>query len=396
MKKRNQIPNRTTYIGIYVKTPAAKCAYLFHIYHSSIKEKALKTTDSIYRQLPDTLLPWYEENARELPWRQDTEPYHVWLSEIMLQQTRVEAVRAYYLRFLEQLPGIQALAEAPESQLFKLWEGLGYYNRARNLQKAARVIEAQYGGRFPNRYEEIRALPGIGPYTAGAVASICFNLPYAAVDGNVLRIITRMTENDAPIDHVQTKTEIAAQLEKVYPKKHCGQFTQALMELGATVCTPKSPKCNACPAKGFCRACANGTVQHYPVKQPKKGKRLEDRTVFLLQCGDSYALTKRTESGLLVGLWQLPNTLGKLDVDQALHAAEAFGVQPVEVLEQLHRVHIFTHIKWQMTCYHILCTKTSSDFVWATTQEIQTNYALPTAFRMFFDLSSENDIAENS
>lgn len=355
----------------------------------------MKTTDSIYKQLPDTLLPWYKQNARRLPWRQDTEPYHVWLSEVMLQQTRVEAVRTYYLRFLEQLPGIHALAEAPESQLFKLWEGLGYYNRARNLQKAARVIETQYGGRFPDQYEDIRALPGIGPYTAGAIASICFNQPCAAVDGNVLRIITRMTENDAPIHRTQTKTEIAAQLEKVYPKENCGQFTQALMELGATVCTPKSPKCTACPANSFCRAYANGTVMQYPVKQPKKDKRVEDRTVFLLQCGEHYALTKRTENGLLSGLWQLPNLLGKLDVHEALHTADTFGVQPVELYKQMHRVHIFTHIKWQMTCYHIQCTKKSSDFVWATEQEIQTTYALPTAFRMFFESHHETDKTES-
>lgn len=356
----------------------------------------MKTTDSIYKQLPDALLPWYKQNARELPWRQDTKPYHIWLSEIMLQQTRVEAVRSYYLRFLEQLPSIHALAEAPESQLFKLWEGLGYYNRARNLQKAARVIETQYGGQFPNQYEDIRALPGIGPYTAGAIASICFNRPYAAVDGNVLRIITRMTENDAPIDSMQTKNEIAAQLEKIYPKNDCGQFTQALMELGATVCTPKSPKCAECPANNFCCAYAGGTMLQYPVKQPKKDKRLEEHTVFLLQCGDSYALTKRTESGLLCGLWQLPNVLGKLDVNQALHTAESFGVQPAELYKQMHRVHIFTHIKWQMTCYHILCTKKASDFIWATAQEIQNNYALPTAFRMFFEAHNETNSTENN
>ena len=356
----------------------------------------MKTTDSIYKQLPDALLPWYKQNARELPWRQDTKPYHIWLSEIMLQQTRVEAVRSYYLRFLEQLPSIHALAEAPESQLFKLWEGLGYYNRARNLQKAARVIETQYGGQFPKQYEDIRALPGIGPYTAGAIASICFNRPYAAVDGNVLRIITRMTENDAPIDSMQTKSEIAAQLEKIYPKTDCGQFTQALMELGATVCTPKSPKCAECPANNFCCAYAGGTMLQYPVKQPKKDKRLEEHTVFLLQCGDSYALTKRTESGLLCGLWQLPNVLGKLDVNQALHTAESFGVQPAELYKQMHRVHIFTHIKWQMTCYHILCTKKASDFIWATAQEIQTNYALPTAFRMFFEAHNETNSTENN
>lgn len=351
----------------------------------------MKTTDSIYKQLPDALLPWYKQNARELPWRQDTEPYHVWLSEIMLQQTRVEAVRTYYLRFLEQLPTIHALAEASESQLLKLWEGLGYYNRARNLQKAARVIKTQYGGCFPNKYEDIRALPGIGPYTAGAIASICFNQTYAAVDGNVLRIITRMTENDAPIDYMQTKAEIAAKLEKVYPKNNSGQFTQALMELGAMVCTPKSPKCTQCPANAFCRAYANGTVLQYPVKLPKKDKRLEERTVFLLQCENSYALTKRTESGLLSGLWQLPNVLGKMDVHRALRTADGFGVQPVEVYKQMHRVHIFTHIKWQMTCYHILCAEKASDFVWATAQEIETAYALPTAFRMFFDTRQDSN-----
>lgn len=355
----------------------------------------MKTNDSIYKQLPNALLLWYKQNARKLPWRQDTEPYHIWLSEIMLQQTRVEAARAYYLRFLEQLPNINALAEASESQLLKLWEGLGYYNRARNLQKAARVIETQYHGCFPNQYEDIRALPGIGPYTAGAIASICFNQPYAAVDGNVLRIITRMTENDAPIDRMQTKTEIAAQLEKVYPKNNCGQFTQALMELGATVCTPKSPKCAECPARDFCRAYANGTMLQYPVKQPKKDKRLEERTVFLLQYEDRYALTKRTERGLLSGLWQLPNVLGKMDVNQALHSADTFGVQPVELYKQMHRVHIFTHIKWQMTCYHILCAKKTSDFVWATAQEIQTTYALPTAFRIFFESNHETSKTEN-
>lgn len=356
----------------------------------------MKTNDPIYQKLPDALLPWYKQNARRLPWRQDTEPYHIWLSEIMLQQTRVEAVRAYYLRFLEQLPDIHALAAAPASRLLKLWEGLGYYNRARNLQKAARVIETQYGGRFPGRYEEIRALPGIGPYTAGAIASICFGLPCPAVDGNVMRIITRMTENDAPIDRMQTKTEIAAQLEKVYPKNDCGQFTQALMELGATVCTPKSPKCTACPASSFCRAYKNGTVMQYPVKQPKKEKRLEERTVFLLQCGDRYALTKRTESGLLAGLWQLPNMLGKMGVKQALDTAGGFGAQPVELCKQMNRVHIFTHIKWQMTCYHILCAERSPDFVWATAQEIETTYALPTAFRMFFESDRQKNETQNS
>ncbi|MDE6659378.1 MAG: A/G-specific adenine glycosylase [Eubacterium sp.] len=345
----------------------------------------MKTTDSIYNKLPEILLPWYKQNARILPWRKDTEPYHIWISEIMLQQTRVEAVKDYYLRFLKQLPDIHTLAEVPESQLLKLWEGLGYYNRARNLQKAAQVIEMQYSGQFPNQYEKIRALPGIGPYTAGAISSICFNLPCAAVDGNVLRIITRMTENSAPIDLAQTKTDIANQLERIYPKNACGTFTQALMELGATICTPKSPKCEACPAKAFCQAYAHNTMINYPVKLPKKDKRIEDRTVFLLQYENKYAITKRNEGGLLSGLWQLPNILGKMDAEQALNTADSFGVQPAELYQQLNRVHIFTHIKWQMTCYHIRCTKAPNDFTWATAEEIETTYALPTAFRMFFE-----------
>jgi len=350
----------------------------------------VNTSDLIYKQLPNRLLPWYKQNARKLPWRQDTEPYHIWLSEIMLQQTRVETVWAYYLHFLEQLPTIHSLANASEDQLFKLWEGLGYYNRARNLQKAARVIETQYGGHFPNQYKDIRALPGIGPYTAGAIASICFNLPYAAVDGNVLRIITRMTENDTPIDGMQIKTEIAAQLEKIYPKNDCGQFTQALMELGATICTPKLPKCSDCPMNNSCRAYAHGTVLQYPIRLPKKNKHIEERTVFLLQFEDKYALTKRSDNGLLSGLWQLPNVPGKMDSNHALHTAEAFDIQPVKLYKEIHRVHIFTHIKWQITCYHILCSKKASDFVWATAQEIQTSYAIPTAFRMF--LENQNEI----
>lgn len=354
----------------------------------------MESVELIYKKLPEILLPWYKQNARILPWRQDNEPYHVWVSEIMLQQTRVEAVKKYYLRFLEQLPSIHALSEAPESQLFKLWEGLGYYNRARNLQKAACVIETKYGGCFPNQYEDICSLPGIGPYTAGAIASICFNQPYAAVDGNVLRIITRITENDAPIDQMKTKNDIASKLERIYPKKDCGSFTQALMELGATVCTPASPKCHECPIKNLCHAYSNGTVLHYPVKLPKKGKRLEDRTVFLLQCEDEYALTKRNDSGLLSGLWQLPNVVGKLDANQALHKADEFGIKPIELYKQINRVHIFTHVKWQMTCYCIRCSEKSSDFVWATAQDIETFYALPTAFRMFFDAHHEKQTAE--
>ncbi len=337
----------------------------------------------IFARLPQVLLPWYRANKRDLPWRADKDPYHVWLSEIMLQQTRVEAVRGYYARFLQAAPTVQALANLPQEQLFKLWEGLGYYNRARNLQKAAKIVAER--GEFPNTYNEILALPGVGPYTAGAVASICFEQPVAAVDGNVLRIIARMTQLADPIDADATKTQMAAQLQRVYPQGACGDFTQALMELGATVCTPKSPKCEVCPAKDFCRAFKHKTVEKFPVKLPKREKRAEQKTVFYLLCGDRTAIERRQGNGLLAGLWQLPNLAGALTAQQALEQVAAWGAEPLELRQELHRTHIFTHIKWDMVCYVIACKTPCSRFVWGSREQIQKDYALPTAFRMFVE-----------
>ena len=214
----------------------------------------------ILKQLPSLLLPWFARHRRELPWRRDKEPYHVWLSEIMLQQTRVEAVRGYYERFLERLPTVGALARAEENELLKLWEGLGYYSRVRNLQKAAQCIVDEYGGVFPRTYDEIRALPGIGPYTAGAICSICFELPTPAVDGNVVRVLSRFLADDAPVTDERVKRETARRLAEVYPRGHCGDFTQALMELGATVCLPNgAPLCESCPLRELCRAHLAGT-----------------------------------------------------------------------------------------------------------------------------------------
>ena len=233
--------------------------------------------NEIYTALPGVLLPWYEKNARDLPWRHTKEPYRVWVSEIMLQQTRVEAVIGYYERFMEAFPTVQALAEADEARVLKLWEGLGYYSRARNLQKTAKLLTETQNGAFPDTAEALEKLPGIGAYTAGAVASICFEQPAAAVDGNVLRIIMRMTADDRPIDLPQVKKEIGEALCKVYPKGHCGGFTQALMELGACVCTPKSPKCEVCPTQSFCRAYKAGNVTKYPVKRPKAAKKRQIR-----------------------------------------------------------------------------------------------------------------------
>lgn len=340
--------------------------------------------EQIYQKLVQAILPWYRENARPLPWRRDREPYHVWLSEIMLQQTRVEAVRGYYERFLKALPTIRDLAGASEEQLLKLWEGLGYYSRVRNLQKAAQKI-MENGGDFPHTYDEIRALPGIGPYTAGAIGSICFDLPRAAVDGNVLRIAARLTKNEQPIDLPEVKKSVTEALEHVYPAGHCGDFTQALMELGQVICAPKSPGCKNCPCAAFCRGKSAGSAEKLPVRLPKREKKLEEKTVFLLTCGGKTAIEKRGETGLLAGMWQLPNVPGHLGANEALQAAEKLGAKPVSLTKEVHKTHVFTHIRWQMVCYAIECREESGPFVWATPKQLTSEYALPTAFRIFWE-----------
>ncbi len=336
-------------------------------------------------QLPQKLLPWFEEHQRDLPWRRDREPYHIWLSEIMLQQTRVEAVKGYYQRFLNRLPTIQALAAAEENELLKLWEGLGYYSRVRNLQKAARLIMTRHGGRFPETPEEIRALPGIGAYTTGAISSICFDLPIPAVDGNVLRVITRLLAWDAPITEEKTKKETALRLEKIYPKGRCGDFTQALMELGATVCLPNgAPACESCPLADLCQARQRGTQLSYPVKEKKKPRKQEERTVFVLRRGEKTAVCKRPDRGLLAGLWQLPDAEGKLTVAQMLEQAERWGVHPKNIRKTVARTHIFTHVQWNLTGCYLDCGE-EGDFLWVTREELEEKIGLPTAYRQFLE-----------
>ena len=337
------------------------------------------------KRLPEALLPWYETNKRDLPWRQDQEPYHIWLSEIMLQQTRVEAVKGYYARFLDALPGVADLAVAEDELLHKLWEGLGYYSRVRNLKKAAKVIMEDHGGVFPRKYEQVRALPGIGPYTAGAICSIAFGQPRAAVDGNVLRVISRITENGTPIDTPSYKKEVEMALEAIYPPQ-AGMFTQALMELGATLCGPnRKPCCEVCPCGAFCGGALHGTAEQFPVKKPKTARKEEMRTVLILSCQGRYALEKRPEKGLLAGLWQFPNVSGQLDVEEALAMARNWGLRPSDVFRQLERSHIFTHIRWDMRGIYMEVAEPGGDFVWLTADEIEEKAALPTAFRQFWE-----------
>ena len=342
------------------------------------------------RQLPELLLPWYYDNRRDLPWRQDREAYHVWVSEIMLQQTRVEAVKGYYARFLDALPTVEALAQCPDEVLHKLWEGLGYYSRVRNLKKAAQIILEQHDGDFPNSHSQILALPGIGDYTAGAICSICFDQPTPAVDGNVLRVFSRLNDDPSPIDLPATKKFVTTALSEIYPAE-AGAFTQALMELGATVCGPnKAPACGSCPCKEICLGYARGSAASLPVKSPKKEKRPEDRTVFIFSCDGKYALEKRPDQGLLAGLWQFPNVSGKLTTVQALEQAVGMGVVPREILREVERKHVFTHIQWNMKGIYLETAEPSGNFQWFTENQIAENAALPTAFRQFWEERERN------
>ena len=341
--------------------------------------------NNIFAQLPDALLPWYEKNKRDLPWRTDNDPYHVWVSEIMLQQTRVEAVTGYYARFLTALPRVESLACADDALLYKLWEGLGYYNRVRNMKKAAIQIMERFNGIFPREYEDVLSLPGIGEYTAGAICSIAFGMPMPAVDGNVLRVISRLTNDNTPIDRPDYKKSVQKNLASVYPTQ-AGAFTQALMELGATICGPnKKPTCEFCPCAAFCRAAKNKTAELLPVKLPKRSRRNEEKTVFIFSCDGDYALEKRSDKGLLAGLWQFPNVGGKLSLEDSLKTVQSMGLSVIDILRQVDRNHIFTHIEWDMRgCYFEVRDK-APQYHWLSKAQINEETALPTAFRQFWE-----------
>lgn len=328
--------------------------------------------NKILTQAVPLLLEWYRLHKRDLPWRKDTNPYHVWISEIMLQQTRVEAVKGYYLRFLEKFPTVSDLAAADEEEVLKAWEGLGYYSRARNLHKAAKLIVEN--GAFPDTREGVRALPGIGDYTAGAICSIAYNLPCPAVDGNVLRVLTRLLADKSNIDEPNTRKAFSQRLKEVYPPA-AGDFCQALMELGAIVCVPNgTPLCNQCPWQTLCLAHLKNCEEDYPVRNEKKARKIVPVSVFVLEKEGKYALIKRGEKGLLAGLWQFPLAEGK-------EAQPTAG----RVLKKKKAKHIFTHVEWHMTGYLIEAETFYPEYVWASAEEIGNTYALPSALKAFLE-----------
>jgi len=343
------------------------------------------TMENIFARLPAALLPWYRANARDLPWRKTEDPYRIWVSEIMLQQTRVAAVLGYYARFLAAFPTVEALAEAPEDHLMKLWEGLGYYSRARNLQKAARRV-VELGG-FPDTYQGLLALPGIGDYTASAIASAAFGAREAAVDGNVLRVVTRLTDCHDDIADPKTKKAIRARVQASMPHEAADirVFNQAMMELGATVCAPNGPpKCDVCPAAALCLGHARGTAEALPVKAAKKARRVEEKTVFLLLREGRAALRRRPGTGLLAGLWEFPNVEGALDEAAAPAAVAAWGLEAKNWKNKLTAKHIFTHVEWHMTGYTLeVAGDGPADFVWVDGPGLAA-HAVPSAFAKYY------------
>lgn len=336
--------------------------------------------------LSGALLNWYDYNKRLLPWRENKDPYRIWISEIMLQQTRVEAVKPYFDRFMQELPTVADLAAVEDDRLMKLWEGLGYYNRARNLKTAAQTIMEEYDGKLPADYEKLLSLKGIGMYTAGAIGSIAFELQVPAVDGNVLRVLSRLWGDYSDILKDKTKKEMGKRILDFMPEDRPGDFNQALIELGATVCVPNGkPNCEQCPWDTVCKAYKENLIENLPVKAKKKPRKIQNKTVFLLETEEQIAIRKRDDKGLLAGLWEFPNLDGRMDAEDLRKQMEDWGIQSGEYKQAGKGKHIFSHVEWHMEGVKILLPEPVKleDFLWVEKKELETVYALPSAFEIF-------------
>nr|WP_297175544.1 A/G-specific adenine glycosylase [uncultured Agathobaculum sp.] len=338
----------------------------------------------------EPLLTWYRAGHRDLPWRADPTPYRVWISEIMLQQTRVEAVRGYFDRWMRALPDVHALAQADEAVYMKLWEGLGYYSRVRNLHRAALEVCKNYGGTLPADYDKLLALPGIGEYTAGAIASIAFGLPIPAVDGNVLRVTARLDNDFTPITDAKYKSRTRARFSLLMPSERPGDLNQALMELGATVCLPNgAPLCSSCPVQHLCLGHHHGNAAMLPMRAAKKARRVVPRTVLLIRYGALVGIRRRPPSGLLAGLWELPALDGALSPDEVRQVLDARGWQVRKLLSLRPAKHIFTHVEWHMTGYEITLDDAPAELTFVSPSALRAQYALPSAFRSFLSVLGE-------
>ena len=330
------------------------------------------------------LLEWYDKQKRTLPWRSKPTPYRVWVSEIMLQQTRVEAVKPYFERFMKALPTVRKLAACPEEELLKLWEGLGYYNRVRNMQKTAQILVQENKGELPAQFDELIKLPGIGKYTAGAISSIAFGIPVPAVDGNVLRVITRITADERDISKDSVKQSIARDIQEIIPMRRAGDFNQALIELGAIVCVPNGPaKCKECPVAHLCEAREKDIIMELPKKAPKKARTIENKTVLLIKDGEKIAIRKRPKKGLLAGLYEFPNVEGHLSEDEVLELVKSYDLAPLFIQKLEDSKHIFTHKEWHMTGYAVRVEELEEEtdgLLFVERETVEKEYPIPSAF----------------
>ncbi|MFA0816647.1 MAG: A/G-specific adenine glycosylase [Anaerofustis sp.] len=354
-----------------------------------MKQNKNNQSDNPTNLIPIPLLNWYDHNARILSWRSEPTPYRVWVSEIMLQQTRVEAVKPYFERFMQTFPDPAALANADLQTVYKLWEGLGYYSRAKNLHSAAQRVVSDFAGQIPDQYEELIALPGIGEYTAAAIASIAYNKKYAVVDGNVLRVVSRLMASREDISKAKVKKEFRFMLEQVMPDTRAGDFNQAMMELGATVCVPNGmPLCEKCPLAELCEAKRRNLIEEIPVKPEKKKRRIEEYTILLFVCDNRTAIAKRLGKGLLEGLWGFPMTEGSLEEKQVGKLLESKQVQFDHITPLQPAKHIFTHVEWHMKGYLIEITKfydvfDSDSLVWTDAEGLEKTFPIPNAFSVY-------------
>ena len=338
--------------------------------------------------MQNNLINWYHQYHRQFPWRETENPYFIWISEIMLQQTTTEAVIPYFNRFLTTFPTITDLATASLEDVYKLWEGLGYYNRVRNMQKAAQQIMVDHEGIFPDTYEEILQLKGIGNYTAGAISAFAYGIPKPAVDGNVLRVISRITGSYEDIMKQSVRKKIENALEQVIPSDAASDFNQGLIELGAIVCVPNGePKCELCPVKEYCIACTENLTAEIPVKKKAKARKIEERTILIFKDGKQIAIRKRPAKGLLAGLYEFPNVEGKLSMDEVTEYSKTIGLMPIRVQELPEAKHIFSHIEWHMTGYEVIVDeleKTNEEgFLFIHPEEIKKEYPIPSAFEKY-------------
>ena len=343
----------------------------------------------------DRLLSWYRENRRDLPWRKDRDPYAIWLSEIMLQQTRVEAVISYYERFRKQYPDVESLAQADEETLLRLWEGLGYYSRVRNMKKCAQVLMERYNGTLPKDKEEMMKLPGIGSYTAGAVSAIAYGLPEAAVDGNVLRVLARLFAIRDDIRDLKLKKELEKTITDFYQKnrisdpEYISDLTQALMELGAIVCLPSGrPLCEKCPFSSDCKACRESLTDVIPFRSRDRDRRIVDRTLFVIRHEDDFLLHRRPSEGLLAGMYEFIGIDRKLNREEALHHLKDMGIEAKELNALPPSRHVFTHLEWRMEAYEILVEELPefdrSEYILTDRHQLQ-SLAVPSAFRTYLN-----------